>query len=85
MKWNEKYKHMLISLLLLLQINFFTHLFSQTKAKIYSGCLQNEDIFSQMKIILHLSVYIEKLQFYCSEFLVHFSPSGTERKTEVKK
>lgn len=46
MKWNEKDKHMLIPLLLLLQMNFFTHLFSQTEAKIYSGCLQNEDIFS---------------------------------------
>lgn len=44
-KWNKKYKHMLISLLLLLQIIFFTHLFSQTKTKIYSGCLQNEDAF----------------------------------------
>lgn len=45
LKWNKKYKHMLISLLLLLQIIFFTHLFSQTKTKIYSGCLQNEDTF----------------------------------------
>lgn len=36
LKWNEKYKHTLISLPLLLQMKSFTHLFSQTKAKIYA-------------------------------------------------
>lgn len=46
LKSNEKYKHMLIFLLLLLQINFFTHLFSLIKAKMkYSGIVQNEDKF----------------------------------------
>lgn len=46
LKWNEKDKHTLILLLLLLQMKLFTHPFSLIKAKIkYSGSLKIEDKF----------------------------------------